>query len=367
MGTRTWRPLFCIKRPEGPVYPSPGSAACHDEAQRAKAEAPPWEQESTPIPSSPGRDERKVIISCFSTILSLYFVDELEKESPKGGFMEKDNSVLYYDEKTNTYKPPSLLQSFRTFLKRRRFQKRIIKERAEIEPRRDEILTRFYSEVDKHLRQPSIAQIGGFRPSDEPATSWFGNVLLAAPGQTWPEHKGKPLCPLIQINLNEVPLKPSRLNNFELITVFMDKDIPFDTPNGQRWLVRAYESLDGLVSLEKPAGEFPIKAFPIRWEKGESEGPGFEDLSEIIDSEIVKDFNVLEGDDDLYYSRYQNTERTKLGGWPSLVQHELKMEIDDFMFQVGSEEKGHWNWIDSGTGYFGLDSSGHWKFECQFF
>ena len=147
----------------------------------------------------------------------------------------------------------------------------------------------------------------------------------------------------------------------------MVKDFSFDKPNGEGWLLRAYKSLDDLVPLEKPDVSFAIKPFPIRWEQGDKEGPNWEDARGVVDGDTLGEFFVLEDDEDLYYSRYQNSDRTKLGGWPALIQHELQMKQDEFLFQVGSEEKAHWIWVDSGVGYFGLDDSGDWKFECQFF
>ena len=59
----------------------------------------------------------------------------------------------------------------------------------------------------------------------------------------------------------------------------------------------------------------------------------------------------------------EKSEKTKLGGYPALIQGELQFGINDFVFQIGTEEKAGWYWGDSGIGYFGLNDEGKWLFE----
>jgi len=54
-------------------------------------------------------------------------------------------------------------------------------------------------------RLASVAQVGGFRPPSTPKSSWIASVLLGAPGETWPESNGRPMCPLCQILTEELP------------------------------------------------------------------------------------------------------------------------------------------------------------------
>ena len=39
----------------------------------------------------------------------------------------------------------------------------------------------------------------------------------------------------------------------------------------------------------------------------------------------------------------------------------------DFVFQIGSEEKAQWQWVDSGVAYFSRGTDGKWKMEVQFY
>ncbi|MCE5186046.1 MAG: DUF1963 domain-containing protein [Planctomycetaceae bacterium] len=213
------------------------------------------------------------------------------------------------------------------------------------------------------MRKASAAQVGGFRPPEGMLTSWFGNVLVCREGESWPKWKpvAKPetfLTPLAQFNLTEAPFVPEKLRQFKLITVFMDEELPYDKPHGHGWLIRGYETLEGLVPIERPQVKFNIKPFPIRWELLENEGPSWEDAWSITN---LTEFNEVT--DHEFNDRYHNSERTKLGGYPALIQAELSFGLNNFAFQIGTEEKAHWGWGDGGIGYFGLNDNGEWLFE----
>jgi len=228
---------------------------------------------------------------------------------------------------------------------------------------REAIIRKTYAEIDKHLRKASIAQLEDIPRPDDPAFSWFGKVAVAAKGETWPVYNGKYLLPLLQVRIKDLPYIPAKLQNAALVTVFMDPDeLPFDNPpNGQGFLVRAYKTLEELSPITQPELDSPIKPFPIRWTLAEDEGPNWEDAWSLLD---LSEFNKLEDEIDLFYNRYHNTEKTKIGGWPSLIQHELP-DIGEFVFQIGTEEKAGWIWGDNGIGYFLLDERGEWHLTWQ--
>lgn len=254
----------------------------------------------------------------------------------------------------------------RITLWQRSYRKEQERKRKQLLPRKEQITANVFAILEGLLRKTSIAQIGGFWPPDDLKISWFGDVLLAQEGEGWPHWYPSSskdpvyLTPLAQFNLTEAPYVPEKLNKYKLITVFIDaEELPYDRPHGEGWLVRAYESFDNLVPLKRPNVEFPIKPFPIRWTIAENEGPSWEDACNITD---MTEFNLVK-DSDLYYEKYKNSERTKLGGFPALLQGTLKFGIDDFMFQIGTEEKAEWMWGDCGIGYFGLTNGGKWLFE----
>ncbi len=47
---------------------------------------------------------------------------------------------------------------------------------------------------------------------------------------------------------------------------------------------------------------------------------------------------------------------TKVGGFPCEVQHGAGLE--DFVFQIGSEHKAGWEWVDDGIAYYFKDTNG---------
>lgn len=69
-------------------------------------------------------------------------------------------------------------------------------------------------------RRAIVLEIGGFRPPDDPLTSWFGRVNFAAEGEEWPLTDGRPMHALCQINQTELPFRPPRLNDVDFIAVF---------------------------------------------------------------------------------------------------------------------------------------------------
>ena len=258
-----------------------------------------------------------------------------------------------------------LIARLRTKMKQRAYRKQQEKERKKLLPRKNEIISNVFSILDDHLRKASVGEVGGFRPPDNPLCSWFGDVLVCKEGEEWPSWKHPVslktvfLTPLAQFNLTEAPFVPERLKQFKMITVFIDaEELPFDRLHGEGWVVRAYNSLEDLVPLKRPDVEFEIKPFPMKWELVENEGPNWEDAWSIAD---LTEFNyVTDGE---FHDRYENSEKTKLGGFPALIQGELSFGLEKYVFQIGTEEKAGWYWGDGGIGYFGLNDAGEWLFE----
>src|SRR5262249_29956463 len=177
---------------------------------------------------------------------------------------------------------------------------------------------------------------------------------------------GAPLLPLCQLNISELPYRPGNLADITLITVFMDSErLPSNTPNGDGWLLRTYNTLDNLIPLKMPAYHGRIKPFPIRWEYVEADYPCWEDVSLAVPPAI----------DEKYYDLFHNEHCTKVGGWPSLIQHRISWSSGsrhltgiDYVFQINTEAKAHWAWADSGMGYFGRgtgDLRDAWRLSWQ--
>ena len=204
---------------------------------------------------------------------------------------------------------------------------------------------------EKIKRKAIVMDIGGFRPPDDPITSWFGKVNFCLPGEEWPIQDGKPMHALAQINLPELPFRPPRLSDIDLITVFIGpSELPFDVPNGQNWCVCMYQNTDDLIPIEARNSSSSIKAFPMRPRAVEEDYPSWEDIP----------CECPEEADDNYYDLFKNVAGFKLGGWPSLVQSEIYWAplnrhpiSPEYVFQIDTTEKGNWMWGDNGVGYFG--------------
>lgn len=203
------------------------------------------------------------------------------------------------------------------------------------------------------VRRAVQMEIGGFRPPEAPTASWFGRVLLAGPGESWPTApNGKPLHALCQINLTELPFRPPRLEDLAFLTVFIagDDDLPDDSPNGSDWCLRAYRTLEELVPLSTVPTSSAIQSFPMRPSVVEADYPCWDDVPCDVPEEMH----------DGYFDLFDTTPGLKLGGWPSLIQSEIywapfnKHPIaPEYVFQIDSTEKGNWMWGDAGVGYFG--------------
>lgn len=128
-------------------------------------------------------------------------------------------------------------------------------------------------------RPACIAELGGFRPAEDPFASWIGRVLLARPDEGWPTTDGAPMLAVAQINMTELGCpRPDALGDVAMITLFVGPwDLPVDEPNGVDRELRAYPSLEGLTPVPEPIaaragdpkarkGEGPtLRPAPIAW------------------------------------------------------------------------------------------------------
>lgn len=221
-----------------------------------------------------------------------------------------------------------------------------------------------FAELEKILKKASIAQISGFRPPEDPLTSWFGGRGVMLSSESIPQYSGNPMFPLLQVNLTELPYLPPKLTNTKILVVwFNQKEIPFDKKNGDGWLIREYSSFDNLKVVENVEKPTNLKSFPIKWNLLEKERPGWDEAGGLIDMSAI---NENEEASDKFFDEYQNHPFTKIGGYPTEIQHGIGGD-STFVFQIGSEEKPNWMWADNGIGYFLKTQSGEWEFQCQFY
>lgn len=220
-------------------------------------------------------------------------------------------------------------------------------------------------EIEIALRKPAIKfEIDGFKPIESNSASWIGKVLLCSKGEKWPNSNGKPMIPICQINIAELPNKEEYLDDIELLTLFLDaEEIPMDSPNGEGWLLRTYSKIDELVEIEKPEINSTVKPFQLKSKSIENDFPCWEDCPIEIPEEFDED----------YYDLFPNQNGFKIGGWPTLVQSEIYWAPFNehpanpkYVFQIDSSEKANLYWGDNGVAYFGRGTKDGLKDEWSF-
>ncbi|MFH1377542.1 MAG: DUF1963 domain-containing protein [Planctomycetota bacterium] len=224
-----------------------------------------------------------------------------------------------------------------------------------------------FEQIKKKLSRRAIQmKVGGFRPSGKIDTSYFGRVTLALPNETWPEYNKQLMWPLVQLNIKSLPFTPQLLSDIELITVFICPDlIPYEG-NGTNWCLRAYKNIDELIPLYQKETGSRIKPFEMSPVLIENDYPCQDDLPLRLPGDII----------DNYPDNFETAQGTKIGGWPYLIQSEniwnekKYPSKPDYVFQIDSDEKANWNWVDRGLGYFARgtvkDYEHEWILDCQF-
>jgi hypothetical protein len=219
----------------------------------------------------------------------------------------------------------------------------------------------------RNTRKASILQVGGFRPTFDPAASNFGMAPLGMAGEVWPEWNGKPLLFVCQMNLSTAPAVTELLADVALLTFFIDPELGnLNRENGSDWVLRTYSSLEGLTRIEPPADAPKVKkGFECRWEE-------CEDHPNHDDPELVK---VAGGRRPR--SGFDNVARTKVGGYATTIQSEPWWGHDQhpaeprFCVQINSEEKAGVIWGDAGAIYLARGTAagcaGQWFLDWQQF
>lgn len=232
----------------------------------------------------------------------------------------------------------------------------------------NELLQKAFNEINESLDSASLAKPKESTCSLNKPTSWFGNVNLAAVGETWPLYEERNMFPLLQIVLDELPVVPEKLKDFAVITVFIGANSEGKgvyphyekiSENGEGWLIRAYTKDEKLEYIQCQS-EFDIKPFPVVWERSDKDAPCYEDLEYILDEDTVD----LKGLYELLKKEFSTYALTKVGGWPYCIQDSIDYD-DDFVFQIGSEDEANWMWGDDGCAYVSLSDEGEWYFEWQ--
>ncbi len=104
------------------------------------------------------------------------------------------------------------------------------------------------------------------------------------------------------------------------------------------------------------------RALPIKWIAGKHERPDWEHASELLELDAIEDSESARE----RFDKLPHHDRTKVGGWPTGIQS-VADNADDYVLQIGSEDKAHWMWGHGGITTFGRAADGRWSFACQTF
>jgi len=168
---------------------------------------------------------------------------------------------------------------------------------------------------------------------------------------------------LLQVKIDELPVIPKQLEGVKFLCVFINrKEIPWEKPHGDGWLIREYNSVENLVELPKSSLPPMLKDFPIKWSLFEKDAPHWETAWEVVDLKPINESEDEDADQKFFFD-LPRFDQTKFGGYPTEIQHYHKLE--NFVFQIASEEKPNWMWGDNGVAYFNRDQEGNWEFDCQ--
>ncbi len=212
-----------------------------------------------------------------------------------------------------------------------------------------------FAAIDAMLRESSVAEPQ--RPGKtERLTSGYGGTAYGLPGEKYPSHQGEEMFCLFQIVISELPFRPPALAKTELLVLFLNRR---EIPEGKEgWELREYTSLEGLVPLvPNSSGPKMVEDVPVDWGHKMDDAPGWSDAQLTLNLEALVDDD--EASDD-FFERYNRYYQTKVGGFAYQVQG--PQTRDEFVFQIGTEEKAQWMWGDNGIAYFFKETDGTWWF-----
>lgn len=209
-------------------------------------------------------------------------------------------------------------------------------------------------------------ELGGFRPSGNPVATNFFLAPVARSGEGWPlASSGRLMAYVCQFNLTDAPSAPAQLTDVALIVFFVDFDRFIETGRApETWCLRTYDTLEKLAPLLAPEVSQTAKL------KRDQIRRGFEGRwLRAVDYPLYDDPDCpgaasAEQEDAHVYA-------TKLGGYPSNLQHTVAWPDDGFAFalQIASEAKVGLMWADRGIVYVGRHSAqlSRWAVSCQFY
>lgn len=238
----------------------------------------------------------------------------------------------------------------------------------------DDIKREIYYLQTEICKKATVFDTGGIRPTKELNESWIGCITFKNEDEEYPiNHNGNKMIPLATIFLDKLEYVPEELENFKLITIYMDDQVFNNMSNDnliEYFKINTYKSLDNLVSCNYESDS--IKPFPLVPKVIDDDCPMWEDLSwnnEDLEKRILKLEDI--SDNYSYFDAIfiDNHSKHKLGGCPSYCQSGFDYgDGYEYVLQISSDEKADFNIIDSGNFYFGYNKKlDKWSVFCDFY
>ncbi len=228
-------------------------------------------------------------------------------------------------------------------------------------------------EIRAILARPAVELTTDDSPPVGPAPAgWLGRVNLARPGETLPlDAQGRPMWPLLQLVLTDLPAVPASLATTQALTVFVSPQLPVDTkpaPNGQNWLLREYAHGEALVPVAMACPDSPLQPLPLHAGPPVADYPVWDGGG--MSDKLLRNILALEraGTIPNYFEWASLHRGHKLGGWPTFGQPGIEFSPGfAFVLQIASDARAHLNVVDGGTIFLAKNAAtGAWEFYCDF-
>lgn len=218
-----------------------------------------------------------------------------------------------------------------------------------------------FTEYERHSRPAA-----GARVARETGTrSTAGGPVLWPLGEAWPTSTtGKPLTPVLELFVDELPVVPDALVGTRVLQVFLELEPPRPPPADGYFTQRSYEHRGAhrVVTRSEPTGEPRFEGIPgerptrLEWSRV-STYPTGEDAHALIPRELRRAFDELPSASALLGDRVGSGLFPHVGGWPHWLDD--GGFVGDFVMQLDGELLGL-NLGTDGQLYFGVHR-GEWE------
>ena len=221
----------------------------------------------------------------------------------------------------------------------------------------------------------------------------LGGSARMLPWEDWPRSEGEPMTCILQVRIDELPFVPEILEPSAWLAMYADVNGDYMSEAG--WEIREYPSLEGLVERKAPALQeraAPWRPLHITWRPYQDILSPSSGATALLGPQWAPVWDALP-----WYRRHQrprlhrldplkygrrgdllpysyHAPRTKIGGFPTLKQHEFEngpSHPAHFLLQIfhdvdfGQPSGQRYDLCDCAITYIGIDDEGEWRVDTQ--